>query len=279
MGNSKIPPPLITKEHGSWAVLLVPMLVSASVVGKWTIDFVLLTLSAFGFFMSYVPVHILLRNLLGVPHQDEKLTQAKFWAAMYLFIGAAFILPLLMKGYIFLLPIGALGAIAFFGNFILTRRYFKTIASDLLAVAGLTLSAPSAYYVLTGLLDTTALLLFILNFLFFGCSVFYVHMKIRASATKKTKLTWTDKLSLGKLNLLYHAAVILIVGILAATSASGRRLDSLSGLVALIAFTPMFIHGVYGTVKLSGRIRFKNLGFLLLAQSILFGILLGYFSW
>lgn len=267
----RIPAPPITKEHGSWAVLFVPMVVTASVIGRLTFDFIFLSLSALGVFMSYVPVHILLRHFSGTPSDDVKLEQAKFWAVTYLLIGVAFILPLFAKGYYLLLVIGALGAISFFANFLLTRVFSKTIASDCVAVAGLALGAPGSYYVLTGLIDRTALLLFILNFLFFGCSVFYVHMKIRASSCKRLKMTWSDKLSLGKMNLLYHIAVISIVAALAALH--------FTSLVALFAFIPMLIHGVYGTMKLSGKVRFKKLGFLLLAQSILFGILLSYGTW
>ena len=267
----KIPPPLFTKEHGSWAVLFVPMVVTGSVVGRLTFDFIFLALSALGVFMSYVPVHVLLRHYTGTPSDEVKLEQAKFWAVTYLFIGVAFILPLLAKGYYLLLAIGALGAISFFANFFLTRIFSKTIASDCVAVAGLTLGAPGSYYILTGSIDRTAVLLFIFNFLFFGCSVFYVHMKIRASASKRPEMTWSDRLSLGKMNLLYHIAVISIIGALAALQ--------FTSLVALVAFFPMLIHGVYGTFKLSGKVRFKKLGFLLLGQSILFGILLSYCTW
>jgi hypothetical protein len=73
------------------------------------------------------------------------------------------------------------------------------------------------------------------------------------------------------MNLLYHIAVISIIGALAALQ--------FTSLVALVAFFPMLIHGVYGTLKLSGKVRFKKLGFLLLGQSILFGILLSYCTW
>jgi len=264
----RIPVPPITREHGSWAVLFVPMVVAASVVGRVTFDFILLALSALAIFMSYVPVHVLLRYYAGTPTDDAKLAQAKFWGVAYLFIGVVFVLPLLAKGYYLLFAIGALGALFFFANFFLTRIFSKTIASDCVAVAGLTLGAPGSYYVLTGSIDRTAVLLFILNFLFFGSSVFYVHMKIRASASKRPEMTLSDKFSLGKLNLLYHGAVITVVSAMAALH--------WTSLVVIVAFVPMLIHGVYGTLKLSGKVHFRKLGVLLLAQSILFGILLSY---
>jgi hypothetical protein len=70
------------------------------------------------------------------------------------------------------------------------------------------------------------------------------------------------------MSLMYHIAVISIIVALAALHFTSP--------VALLAFLPMLIHGVYGTLKLSGKVHFKKLGVLLLAQSILFGILLSY---
>jgi len=267
----KFPPPVITKEHGSWAVLFVPMLVNACVAGRWSIDFILVGLAALGAFLSYVPAQVLLRHYSGVPQRVEKLRQAKFWVTAYLCLTIGFVVPLLLEGYVFLLVIGSAGAVFFFCNFFFVKHYSKMIATDLIAVAGLTLSGPSVYYVLTGTLDRAAVSLYVLSFLFFGCSVFYVHMKIQFSASKKAGMAWRESLKFGKLNLLYFAAVVSIVAILA--------VSHFTSIIALVAFVPMIAHGVYGTVNLSSRVHFKNLGFLLLGQSILFGTLLSYFCW
>ncbi len=271
MFNYKVPPPVVTKEHGSWAVLIVPMLVNAAVLGKVTLDSVFIFLAALGVFMSYVPVQTLLRHYSGAPQRGEKLAQSKFWAAVYLCTTVGFVVPLLMKGYIFLLAIGLVGVISFFCNFLFVKHYSKMIATDLIAVAGLMLGGPSMYYVISGTIDKTALSLYLLNLLFFGCSVFYVHMKILASAARKTEMSWGEKLVLGKKNLIYYAVVLFIVGFLVAA-------DRIS-VVVLAAFVPMVVQGVYGTLHLSAKVHFKRLGFLLLGQSILFGILVSSFTW
>jgi YwiC-like protein len=268
---NKIPAPVITKEHGSWAVLLVPIFASAGVAGMMTMNFFFLALSALAFFLAYTPGHTLLRQYFGSNQHQEKVEQAKFWTVTYLAIGITFALRLLITGYTLLILFGGLAVISFLGNFFLTRRYSKSIGSDLLAAAGLTLGGPSAYYVLTDRVDSTALLLYIFNFLFFGCSVFYVHMKIRASGIKKSRMRWVDKISFGKLNLVYHIAVVSLVGTLVALHSTS--------IIALLAFGPMFVHAVFGTLRLSGKVRFKKLGFLLLAQSVVFGVLLTLVEW
>ena len=269
MFNFSIPPPLITREHGSWAVLIVPMLVSAAVVGKCTIDFLLLAMAAFLLFLAYVPAQVVLREFSGMPQRPEKLRQARFWGTGYGLATLCIAVPLLLKGHPLLFAFGIVGIFTFVSNFYLTKAFGKTIATDLIAVAGLALSGPGTYYVLTGDIDRTAASLYLLNFLFFGCSVFYVHMEIRASAAKNSALSLSGRISQGKLNLLYHAAVVVIIGILATVH--------LTPAVAILAFVPMLAHAVYGTLTLSRRVRFKKLGFILLGQSLLFGMLLSHF--
>ncbi len=261
-----IPKPIITKEHGSWAVLFVPMIVGAVYMNTFSWNVVLLAFSSLGVFLSYVPVHTLLREYIGVRQGKEKIAAAKFWAVAYLGAGILFVLPLLAQGLWNLLFISILGALSFFGNFFLTRKIQKSIPSDLVAVIGLTLSAPSAYYVSTKLLDVHALVLWLLNVLFFGCSVFYVHLKIQASKLRKEPGSLYENFFTAKLSVLYHFVVIALVRILV--------LNGLAPVMTVFAFLPMFFHAIIGTVRLGRRVKFKNLGFMLLGHSVLYGVIL-----
>ncbi len=262
----KFPKPIITREHGSWAVLSVPMVVGIAFTGHGTLNNVLLEFSALGVFLSYVPFHTILREMNGMPQGKEKLSASYVWASLYLLAGFGFILPLFLQGYFHLITFAVVGSASFFYNFFLTIKGQKTIISDLTAVAGLTLSAPSTYYISTGLLDLDAVVLWVLNFLFFGCSVFYVHMKINVIVIKKKHFPLSEKITLGRLNILYHLFVIAIV--------ISLSVYNYTPLTATLAFIPMAIHAIYGTITLSGETKFKKLGLLLLAQSFLFGLLL-----
>ncbi len=266
MKFNSIPKPIITREHGSWAVLFVPMIVGGVYANVFSWNVLLLAFSALGVFLSYVPVHTILYELAGISQGQKKLAAAIFWSVVYFAVGVLFILPLFAQGFWLLLFIGMAGLISFFGNFWLTRKIQKSIASDLVAIAGLTLSAPSGYYVSTGELGITAIVLWLLNFLFFGCSVFYVHMKIKGNAMKRDDFSLAEKFTLGRLNIAYHIFVIGIVVMLS--------FYHLTKITATFAFVPMVIHAIYGTVKLNRKVKFKNLGLLLLAQSALYGILL-----
>jgi nitrous oxidase accessory protein len=262
----KIPPLIIPKEHGAWAVLFVPMLVGVSIVGEFTLNVLFLALATLGVFLSYVPAQTLLREWFVAQQTSGKVRAAKFWLVVYLGGAALFMLPIFLQNLWWLLGIGTLSIIAFLANFILTRHYSKTVLSDLISVLGLTLSAPAAYYTVTGNLNQTAAMLWVMNFLFFGSGIVYVHTKLRAVAEKKRNLSFYEKLNLGKLNLLYHFAVLAIVGILA--------VKNFTTLFAVVAFVPMTIHAIYGTLKMSRTVRFKNLGLILLLHSLIFALLL-----
>jgi len=282
-----IPKPIITKEHGSWAVLFVPMVVGAAYTKTFSWNVVWLALSALGVFMSYVPVHTLLREFIGMPQGKDKVSAARFWAVVYLACGVLFVLPLLYQQLWLLFVIGIFGAVSFFGNFFLTRlraetipvsdnagthsgvqarKIQKSVASDLTAVAGLALSAPAAYYVTTGKLDMLAVGAWLLNVLFFGCSVFYAHLKIHASKLRKDSWQLHEKWSAGKSTLLYHVTAIGLVRIMV--------VNGLAPFLSVLAFAPMFFHAVIGTAKIEQRVKFKNLGFMLLGHSVVYGAVL-----
>ncbi len=261
-----IPKPMITKEHGSWAVLLIPMAIAAGRAGAWRFESLILVVAALSSFLSYLPAQTLLRHTFGLPQDVSKVTASLTWGLLSLAVAGTSTLYLVLNGYVLLIAIGGFAVLFFLGNFLLTTRFQKSVGSDLIGIAGLTLSAPALSYVNSGLIDSEALSLYVLSFLFFGCSVVYVHMKIRAVEMRKDNLSVREKLSAAKLNVLYHIAVIAIVIVLAVW----HWTPSLS----VIAFIPMTIHALYGTYTLSNRVRFKRLGLLLLAHSFLFTFLL-----
>ena len=258
--------PPIPKEHGAWAVLLVPLLLGASVAGGTGFGWVWLVCSALMVFMSYVPAKVILRNAFVQSQPAWKVNQSIFWWSLYMELGLLFITPLLISGRWLLLPLGLLALGMFLGSFLAAQRHPKSLAGDLLAVAGLALSAPAAYYVGTGALDGTALEVWLLNALFFSGTTLYVGMKIRAAGSKAARPGWKEKLSLGGPNVVYQAAVL---GGVAAIDVIQH-----AGAFAFLAYFPFAAHAVYGTLALSSRVRFRRLGLMLLAHSLLFALLL-----
>ena len=261
------PPPLVPKEHGAWAVLFAPILLAAFFVQSVSWNLLLLILCLLFVFMSYLPMQTLLREVLKPTHRAGKLLQAKVWGPTYLAFGMLFLLPLLYRGYILIFPLGLLGAGAFVANFFFTRKHPRTIPGDLISVCGLSLGAPAAYYVLTGKLDAGAFTLWLLNIFYFGGSVLYVHMKIAATIRKTSAFDLGERLLIGRWTLAFSLLLIL--------AALSMEMAGVIKQYMLVAFLPIVLQMVYGTFTLSPKVRFKNLGFLLLGQSVLFTILAG----
>jgi hypothetical protein len=264
----KIPPPIIPREHGAWAVLFVPMLAMLLHERYMNYRFILQALSSLGLFLCYVPAQTILRHLMRSPQNPEKLRQAKIWAAIYGTAGVSAALPLLVSGYYLLVPLGAIGILAFAANYILTGKSSRTIPGDLVSVFGLSLSGLGAYYVLTGSIDSAGLILWIMQFFFFGSSVFYVHMKIQAAYTKSPLFSCKEKLKIGSTSLAFQTALTLfLVGIVVTWSFP---------VITALAFLPLTLQVFYGAWNLKSNVRFKNLGFLLLGQAVLFGLIVGF---
>lgn len=262
-----IPRIVLPREHGAWAVLIVPALSASLLTQSVNLDFFLLQLCSLMVFMSSPLLHVILRQFSGSPPQREKYIQAGFWAAAYLALALAFILPVLIHGHERLIPIGLLALAALAGNYFLTRNSPRTIPGDLAAVIGLTLTGPASYYVLTGAFDLKSFILWAFNFLFFGYCIFYVHEKINASATKKAVLSFQEKLRCGKYLIAYN--------VLAASGLLFLFLEGVTPAYSLLAFLPIAAHSIYGTMRLSGRVRFRTLGYALLCQAVFFAILVG----
>lgn len=249
------------KEHGAWAVLGIPLLVGTAMGGGFSPDFAFLALSSFSFFIASAAFPM----LRGV-RDPHRVAVARLWGSAFVLAGFLVSLPLLIKGFWWLIGFGLVAGGMDLVHLRMTRRAPKTVGSDLVAVAGLTLGAPAAFGVSTGEVNATAGFLWLMCFLFFGSSVFYVHMKMRVAGIKSDGVPLRRRMAIGVLNLAYH---VLVIGIVIALS-----VFRLTPEFAALAFLPMTVHAVIGTIRLSARVQFKKLGFLLLAQSILFLFLL-----
>jgi hypothetical protein len=261
-----LPKPVIPREHGAWAILLLPLMLGAVIAGRFTPAVLVLLASALFVFLSYTPARVLSRHLTDQRQAPGRLRQAAWWTALYLIPGIAGCVWLLAHGHHALLLPGALAMASFLAALFASCSMPKSIAGDLFSVVGLSLGAPAAYAVASGVLDRTAWLSYLMIVLFFGSSVFYVRMKINAIAVRRESLTWREKWALGKPNILYQSVVIGIVVALAFVQWSPRLVP--------LAFVPMIVHAFLGTIFLSRRVKLTTLGSLLVAQSVAFGALL-----
>ncbi len=262
----RFPSPVLPREHGGWAVVFTPMIVACVATRAVSWEALALAVASLAAYLSYDPLNTLIRGLNGGMSPD-RLNPSRVWAPVYLLLAFVPTVWLVAEGFYLLLIFGVIGLCLFALNFLITRRAPNSVLRDLSAIAGLSLTCPSMYYVLRGVLDRTAIILSTLVLLFFAGNIFYVHMKVDSLRLKKSYIPLTGRLYLGRWTLLLYGVSLFAVVYLAARS--------YVSLAEIISFLPMTAHVIVGTVKLNSNVRFRNLGFLLLAQSLVFGLLLG----
>ena len=134
--------------------------------------------------------------------------------------------------------------------------------AQIIGAIGLTSTAAGAYYVASGALDGTAVLLWIANWLFAADQIHFVQTRIRGSSTEHVG----EKFERGKW--FVYAQIVLVVVLVAASA------FRLLPLWTLLAFVPALWRGVAWFVRPTLPLDVHKLGFSELAQAIMFGVLL-----
>jgi hypothetical protein len=256
---------ILTKEHGSWIILLVPMITGILISGKFNPFVLSLALSIIFLFLSYTPAEIILHGYLKKQNANTLLRNARYWFSIFSPLSIVFgLTAIILAEKYFLLLFLVIAILLFSLSIWIVIRKRKNVFSDLLATAGLTLSAPALVYYLNGSLVNTGIYLWLFNFMFFGSGAVYVHMKIRISSLKKKKLSTNEKLSIGKLNLLFHFVSItfLLLG----------SINHVFNAIIGLAFFPGFTHAILGTFLIPAKTSFKKIGLTYTFYSLIFTI-------
>ena len=144
-------------------------------------------------------------------------------------------------------------------------KFHSNLLRDITAIPGLTLGAPAVYYFLDGSIIGTALLLWLLNTLFFISSAFYVHMKMfqhHQDDNSSKKIVYNN---LRKLNLAYQLFLLTAIPVFIIQ----RQLN----FSIFLAFLPMMIHCTIGSFTKTEKVNFKKIGFTFVGYALIFGLL------
>jgi hypothetical protein len=220
------------REHGAWGILLVPFATAVGVAGVWNLPVTLLLVSVLSFFIAR----------MSFLKRDWK------WAGILLAVSAAAAAPLLLVWKLWWLV--AFGAVAAPLAFRKTERH---LAVQLLAMTGLTPTAPAAWYVATGNLDAMAWKLWLLNSLYFAGGFFFVKMHLAAAFQRTVTGVRTG-------TIVYHAVLIPVLLVAAGTMAW--------------AFVPGIARAFIGAWRLTTKLQIKKLAWTEVTLSMVFGSLL-----
>jgi len=265
--------PLLPREHGGWAMFLVPLVVGLAIglrrnvsdnVILTSVTLLLFVLAAFGFFLVRYPLMLLIKTR----HSNAE-GHVLWWSSVYsvvTFVGgvAAVVLTQVWE----LVIIGLIGG-GLLGLYLwlATRRMEMSVAGQWVAIAGAALAAPGAYLLFARTLDVTATMLYVLNFLFFGGTVYYIKFKVREQlrVTTDTSNVWT-RLRAARAPILYSLVAILIVALFAMIGwASG------SAILAMLVPLPKVL---IGALMRPTRLSLPRLGIVEIGHAIVFALVM-----
>lgn len=256
----------LPREHGTWAMLLVPWAVGCGVGRGFGAKDAILLLATLAAFLAHAQIVGWFR-LARTPTADvaglaRARTHAVTLAAIALAAGGALVAGWRLVG---LVPFGIAGAgMAAAGLTLVHQRQERALPGQILAAVALAFAAPAAHYVARGAVEPAGLALWAVSAAFSLGGVSYVRMKIAAIRLRP------QLASVGARVAFALPAVVVQVG-LVAVSLLALRLGGLSA-AALAGFVPVAIQAIAGTLTLDRPVVLKRVGLLSTAHSVLFGV-------
>lgn len=246
---------MIPREHGSWAVLLAPLLAGFFAASPFdpgaAACFLVFALAGF---LTKTP----LLAAASVPNDKRALT----WLGWYTLIALAALTPLLLHFRRWGLLAFSPAAVGLLIQTLHAQKQRQAMGwfNELAGIAGLALAAPSAAYAARGSFAGTDWLLWLLCVLFFWGPVFHVKLAAlqhRAAASGKAPPELERAASL---SVVYHAAAL----------AGAAGIGFVLGWQVMVPFTAS---GIKATLRALGPARktsFQQLGYQEVGFSLLF---------
>ncbi len=265
--NPRLKAMVIPREHGAWGMLLVPLVTGAVVASRIGHDYGalgLFVIAALALFWMRTPVEAWLgTTAIKAQSPQERVTVLVVSFGLALVAGAAigglFLLGL-SRG---LLLIGATAAGAF-GLQAAVKGLGRAgrMPAQIIGAVGLTSTSAAAYCACTGLLDRTALALWLANWLFAGNQVHFVQVRIRGSRLDG----YAEKI--GRAYGFFAGQIVLLIAVMALAR------FGIFPRFAVLAFVPALLRGFSWFLRGPEPLDVHRLGFSELAQALVFGALL-----
>lgn len=249
----------LPREHGAWAMLYVPFVLGVTVTGKINWAIILLFLSTTALFISRESLLIWWRARKR-GRRSANANDARRLLLIYLLLAAGAGIPLILAyGYYWLLPLALIGsAFLAINGWQAADFEDRSVEGEVMAIVGLTMTAPAAYYVASGKINQTAFWLWGLSAAYFASSVFYIKLRVTGLHAKKVE----DKRRACLQCAGYH--VFLLASLLALAFTHSLP------LFALIAFAPALARTLRSLLKPERQLNLKRIGIAEIIYSLIF---------
>ena len=257
----------LPREHGTWAILLIPFLTATAIAGIFSPAVGVALLAVLLTFLVRAPLEAWL--LPGSERRPVTVSpaQARRWAAIYGTAAALSGLALIIIWQRAQLVAVAALALMFLALHVREVRRGAVLSwtAEGLGTLALTLSAPVAWIAATGGINATGLLVWLLNAAFFTAGLIYVKLRIRALAAAH-KPGAVPPASGARQVLQFHLAVVLLV--------AGLVLGHWASPLVLLPFLLATARAGWGARRFGQRFSVRGLGWSEVAHSLVFGVLL-----
>jgi hypothetical protein len=244
----------------------VPLIVGAAVAPVWQWRTLMLIGAALGVFLLRYPLATIIKTRKRLPSDRAVLIRWSIGYGLIAALGGLWLI--LIERLILLIPIGLIGAtLVAFHLWLVYRKQEMSAYGELIGIAGLALGAPLTYYAASGQLNGTALMLWLVNALYFGGTVFYIKLKVRQQPRLPEPDRLSERLLKGRACLAYQGVVLTVIIALVAV-------DHMPALLPL-AFVPMTLKVIYGAARWQAKhsLSLPRLGVIEVIHSILFAVL------
>jgi hypothetical protein len=255
------------REHGAWGIVGIS-LVTGAAVGltheSQTAPLLLFTVAVLALFCARTPFEILLGAAPLHAQTDAERRRVTLAFTSFTSIGLVTLGGLLWGGRNRgLLGLGAVCGLLFLLQ-VLLRRHGRQgrMASQVVGACGLTASAAGAYYVASGQLNLTMLVLWITNWMFAGNQIHFVQLRIHGARL----VNRGQKFAAGRMFFAGQFLMMLALG-------EAARLGMLPGAV-IAAFLPVFARGLVWFFRRPEPLRVHRLGLTELGHALVFSLLL-----
>jgi hypothetical protein len=263
--NRRLGSLIIPREHGAWGLLLVPLATGGAIgllAGGHGVTLLAFTVAAFALFWLRTPVESWLgTGLVRARTRQERRTVETTILILAAIVG--FALPSLFwegaNRKLVLLGLFAMSAFVAQGLLRKLGRHTRMLA-QVVGTLGLTVTAPAAYYVVTGQLNGKAWVLWLANFLFAGNQIHFVQIRIHSARGSSC----SEKFKRGRSFLVGEV-------LLAAALLFAWRFHLLPW-VAVLAFLPLLVRGITWFFERQKPCIVQKLGWAELAHAIVFGV-------
>ena len=255
----------VPREHGTWAMVIVPWIVGCGIARGMTARGMLLLFAAIALFLA--------QHALTAWYRARRLPPARRASApgivvvAFTAVGLVAVAPTLTTLTAGLVGVFVVAAIALIvvSLVLIDMRLDHALPGQVLGAVGLPLTAPLAYFASGGSRARDAATLWVVDVAFFLWAVFYVRLKIIARAHRQPLAALGDRVRFGASTLGVTAALVAIALVALDAGDFSPR--------AIVAFAPALIQSIAGTIRLDHQPRLKPVGFLMLGHSIAFAVL------